>query len=226
MPDDPSEKVVEPGGRERRGKVGDVPDAMHRRYYTDDRGGPGRGFYVDATVVRPAFRDHGHRLTADRSDPNAIRDMTEIARHRGWLIVETRGSEEFRREVWLAGRHAGLEVRGYQPTERDLQELDRRRERRERGELRRELQQERREERREGAEDTLAAARTRREDRRGAAQMRVVEAVVRSRITDDESQRRVLDRARSRIADWLERGATFEPAVQGRRHAPERQRGR
>ncbi len=216
----PSEQTIEPGGRERRGKIGDVPDAIQRRYYTDDRGGPGRGFYVDATVVRPAFRDRGHQLAADRADPNAIRDMTEIARHRGWLIVTARGSAEFRREAWLAGRQAGLEVRGYQPTERDLQELDRRRARRERGD-----------DRGERVADLRATAPSRREDRPGAAQMRMVEAVVRARVQDEDGQRRIMDRARARIADWLERGARFEPLrtqertadAEGRR---ERQRGR
>jgi hypothetical protein len=221
MPDNnPSEQTIEPGGRERRGKVGDVPDAIQRRYYTDDRGGPGRGFYVDATVVRPAFRDRGHQLAADRADPNAIRDMTEIARHRGWLIVTARGSAEFRREAWLAGRQAGLEVRGYQPTERDLQELDRRRARRERGD-----------DRGERVADLRATAPSRRENPRGAAQMRVVEAVVRARVQDEDGQRRIMDRARARIADWLERGARFEPLRTQERTADadgrrERQRGR
>jgi hypothetical protein len=145
---------------------GDVSDAIQRRYFTDDRGGPGRGFYVDASVARPAFRDRGDQLASDRGDPNAIRDMAEIARHRGWLIVTARGSTEFRREAWLAGRQAGLEVGGYQPTERDLQELERRRERRERGEQRRELQQEGRDDRRQRAGGTRDAVRSNREDRR------------------------------------------------------------
>jgi Large polyvalent protein-associated domain 7 len=43
----------------------------------------GRSFYVDATVQQPAFRDRGDHLAAERADPNAIRDMTEIAKHRG-----------------------------------------------------------------------------------------------------------------------------------------------
>lgn len=227
MPDSsPSEQTIEPGGRERRGKIGDVPDVIQRRYYTDDRGGPGRGFYVDATVVRPAFRDRGHQLAADRADPNAIRDMTEIARHRGWVIVTARGSAEFRREAWLAGRQAGLEVRGYQPTERDLQELDRRRERRERGEQRRELRQEGRDDRRQRAGDTREVVRSDREDRRGGAQMRVVESVVRERVQDEDSQKQILDRARARIADWLERGARFDSPRQERSSQHERQRGR
>ncbi len=227
MPDNnSSEQTIEPGGRERRGRIGDVPEAIRRRYYTDDRNGPGQGFYVDATVTRPAFRDRGRQLVADRADPNAIRDMTEIARHRGWLIVTARGTTEFRREAWLAGRQAGLEVRGYQPTERDLQELERRRERRERSEIRRELQQERREDRRDRVEVTREAVRSRREDLRGAAPMQVVEAVVRARVQGDDNQRRIMDRARERIADWLERGSTFETRTPDRRYTAERQRGR
>lgn len=227
MPDNPQpEDTLAPGGRMKRGRIGDVPDAIHRRYYTDDRGGPGRGFYVDASVLRPAFRDRGDRLASDRADPNAIRDMTEIARHRGWLIVTARGSAEFRREAWLAGRQAGLEVRGYQPTERDLQELERRRERRERGEQRRELHQESRDDRRGRGGETRNAVRSNREDRRGAAQMRVIESVVRARVQDEDGQRRILDRARERIADWLERGARFDPPQQQRSPHSERQRSR
>ncbi len=109
---------------------GDVPEALRRRYFVDGRGGAGLGFYADAKISTPAFRDRGRHLMAERSDPNTIRDMTTIAQHRGWTIVMARGSSSFRREAWLAGRAAGIEVRGYRPTERDVQELDRRIDRR------------------------------------------------------------------------------------------------
>jgi Large polyvalent protein-associated domain 7 len=64
--------------------VGDVPEAIKRRYYTEERGGSGFGFYVDARIVAPAFRDRGREIISPRADPNAIRDMVEIAKHRGW----------------------------------------------------------------------------------------------------------------------------------------------
>ena len=223
MPDDQiPENTLSANDRARRGRIGDVPDTIGRRYYTDDRGGSGLGFYVDATVARAAFRDHGHQLAAERADPNAIRDMTEIAKHRGWLILTAKGSAEFRREAWLAGRQAGLEVRGYQPTERDLQDLERRHVGRERGDLRRERHRDREESRQRRAHGTQEP---RREDRRGVDQMRVVEMVVRTRVKDDESQKQILDRARTRIADWLERGANFE-ASRPDRSGPERQKTR
>jgi hypothetical protein len=205
MADDPSSpNSLSPGARDPSVQAGDVPSAVRRRYYTDGGGGPGLGFYVDATVTVPAFRDRGRQLETPRADPNAIRDMVSVARHRGWTIVVARGSAEFRREAWLAGRRLGLEVRGYRPTERDLQELERRM--------------------------------TRRRDREDASvhsRLRVVETVVRNRVDDPATQDRILAAARSRIADWLERGARFEPfrirEVDGEPRAarsPQRDRGR
>src|SRR5882757_4951775 len=105
MPDDPRNPDSLASAVDGRSiQRGDVPDHLKRRYYTDERGGDGLGFYVDAKVQAPAFRDRGRELVARRPDPNAIRDMTEIAQHRGWVIVTARGSADFRREAWLAGR--------------------------------------------------------------------------------------------------------------------------
>lgn len=212
MPDEPvGENMLASEGRARSGTRGDVPDAIRRRYFTDERGGPGMGFYVDATVTRAAFRDRGDRLSVERADPNAIRDMAEIAKHRGWLIVTAQGSLAFRREAWLAGRQLGLDVRGYRPTERDLQELER---------------LEWRDDRRARAQDLRQSTRADRQDERGATQMRVVETVVRWRVQDPDGQRRIMDAAKTRIADWLERGVRFERSHADRMRDPERQRMR
>lgn len=202
--------TVAPAVRNRSVAPGDVPERLRRRYFLDGRGGAGLGFYTDAQVKAPAFRDQGRKLATARNDPNAIRDMTAIAKHRGWTIVVVTGSEAFRREAWLASRAAGLEVRGYRPTERDLQALDRRVER---------------------APDGSDRQRTARPDRAaevGAeASLRVVEAVVRSRIVEPARQAQILSGARERIASWLERGAKFD-VVPTRPQAPtpDRQRQR
>lgn len=191
MVDEPdAENAISPARRRRSTKPGDVPEALRRRYYLDNRGGPGLGFYMDAGVAAAAFRDRGRRLISARSDPNAIRDMTAIAQHRGWTTVVVRGDARFRREAWLAGRSLGLEVRGYRPTTRDLQALARRAERR---------------------RDDPSRSPSGRSDPRQAApdQLRFVEAVVKTRVGDAAAQARILAAARERIADWLDRGASF-----------------
>ena len=122
---DDARNTLSPGTRDAPPAAGDVPERLRRRYFTDDKGGPGLGFYVDATVPIAAFRDRGRQLIAPRADPNTIRDMVAIAQHRGWSIISVRGAQDFRRESWLAASALGLEVRGYTPTERDLQALTR-----------------------------------------------------------------------------------------------------
>ena len=180
-------------------RMGDVPDHLARRYFTDGRGG-GLAFYPDAATPVAAFRDRGARLTTARNDPNAIRHMVLIAQHREWAVVLVRGAPEFRREAWMAGRALGLDVRGYRPTERDVQALQRRltadRDRRENPE-----RPERR--RPEPRAPTVTSSGPR-------AHMRAVEAVVRTRVQNTEDQERILAGARRRLAAWLERGARFE----------------
>lgn len=177
--------IVAPESDRRATAPGDVPEAMRRRYLTEARGGPGVGFYADARAEAAAFRDLGGRLTTDRNDPHVVRDLVAIAQHRGWSVINVRGHSEFRREVWLRARAAGLEVRGYRPTERDRQQVDRGRTRSTR-------------------EDAPPLdARTR---------LRIIEGVVRNRIVEPAEQQRILAAARVRIANWLERGAAFAPS--------------
>lgn len=186
----------------RSNRLGDVPDEIQRRYCTDGRGG-GLGYYVDATSPTPVFRDRGDRITAARTDPNAIRHMVAIARHREWTVVLVRGAEAFRREAWLAGRMADLDVRGYRPTERDLQDLQRRltaARRRVAQPVEARLNEIRRPPKERGPDDAGARAR-----------LKVVEAVLRARVTNSVEQDRILAAARARIARWLERGASFDP---------------
>lgn len=197
MPAEPeAANTMSPSVRPRSVLAGDVPEDLGRRYFTDGRGGAGLGFYVDARVQTPAFRDRGRRMETTRSDPNAIRDMVAIAHHRGWKIVRVRGTADFRRETWLAARTAGLEIRGYRPSERDEQELKRRRT----AEARRASRA-----RADKAEQSKGIPRE--PATRERTSMRVVEAVVRALVVERSAQERILGTARKRLVSWLERGA-------------------
>lgn len=182
----------------RSNRKGDVPEVLRRRYFVDERSGAGLGFYVDARVETPAFRDQGRRLSASRSDPNAIRDMVAIAQHRGWKAVVVEGDADFRREAWLAAQTLGIEVRGYRATERDRQDLERR------------LSTSDRRAARDRADPADAHREGRSPSAAAGANLRIVEAVVRSRITEPAAQARVLAAARERLARWLEQGARVQ----------------
>lgn len=174
MPD--SLNTVEPAVSLRDAKADDVPESIRRRYLTERAGADTTAYFVDALANAPAFRDQGRRLSADRNDPNVVRDLVSIAVHRGWTEIAVRGQTDFRRAVWMAARQAGLEVRGYRPTDRDNQLLARRTE--------------------PAMRRTPATARP--------DTLRVVEAVVRNRVVEPAEQSRILGAARARLSHWLE----------------------
>jgi len=64
-----------------------------------------------------AFTDRGGRLTTPSENTEVIRSLVTIAEARGWNAISVRGTERFRKEAWMAARLAGLEVRGYRPTD-------------------------------------------------------------------------------------------------------------
>jgi putative DNA primase/helicase len=75
----------------------------------------GRDYYF-ADGAR-AFTDRGRRLTTPSENTEVIQSLIVIAQARGWSEVTVSGTERFRKEAWSAARSAGLEVRGYQPTQ-------------------------------------------------------------------------------------------------------------
>lgn len=186
-----------------RGRAGDVPEAIRRRYLAERRLDGAIVYFTDTTVVTPSFRDRGIRLIAARSDPATIRDLLLVAQHRGWTGVHVRGAEGFRREAWLQARTLGLEVDGYRPRDRDEQALDRRRQTQTRTAERQQQDQTR--ERRQSLD--LRTSRDR---------MRVVEAVVRGRTVERSAAAEILDAARRRVAE-IERRR--EADLPGRQHS-------
>lgn len=115
--------------RARRGEAnirstakGDLPQAILDRYLIErDLRGRAERFYRDHRTPDPAFRDQGRRLSTDRAYPDTVGDMLKVAQHRGWTRLKVEGDEAFRREVWIQGRAMGLDIKGYQPRDRDRQ---------------------------------------------------------------------------------------------------------
>ena len=96
----------EPGTEARR----QVPEHIRKRFVQ-----VGRHYYF-ADGAR-AFTDRGGRLTTPSENTEVIRSLVTIAETRGWNAITVQGTDRFRKEAWFAARLAGLEVRGYRPTE-------------------------------------------------------------------------------------------------------------
>jgi hypothetical protein len=87
-----------------------VPQSVRDRFVQDGH----RFYFPDGTA---AFKDQGRKLTTPSENTQVVHSLIEIAHSRGWTEVTVTGTERFRREAWRLARLAGVNVRGYRPTE-------------------------------------------------------------------------------------------------------------
>ena len=211
---------------------GDVPEALRKRYFSSASRWSGEpAFFTTAQAKEPAFRDQGRRLITSSESEEVVKDLVAIARHRGWSQIHVTGTEPFRRAAWLEASRQGLEVRGYRPTERDLQELDRMRRDASRNSVSPALDRSSTESNRSTPAAAVAPpgiSRDRARDERAAqSQLRVIEAVVRTALFDDPAAiGRVMKVAQDKMGQNLTAGREIRPAMiregEGRQVQPRR----
>lgn len=200
---------------------GDIPDALRKRYFSTTSKWSGEpAYFTTAQVKEPAFRDQGRRLITSSESDEVVRDLVAIARHRGWSHVHVTGSETFRRAAWLEASRQGLEVRGYRPSERDLQELDRVRRDASRNSIApaataptsREPRRDRRQPD-EASRQTPSEQSQAKNARAAQSQLRVIETVVRAALFDNpDAVARVMKVANDKVQAHLQAGQQFRAA--------------
>ena len=95
-----------------------VPDSIAERFLKVDD----KYYFPDKTL---AFIDRGTKLKAETHNLEVIRCLVTIAEARDWQAISVTGTPEFRKEVWREASLRGLDVRGYEPTALDREELRR-----------------------------------------------------------------------------------------------------
>ncbi|WP_298703912.1 LPD7 domain-containing protein [uncultured Variovorax sp.] len=95
-----------------------VPDAIERRYLRIDNS----YLFPDRTL---AFIDDGSRIRVRTENREVMHSVVAIAQQRGWQTIEVRGTEVFRQGMWREAELLGLEVRGYEPSESERQQVAR-----------------------------------------------------------------------------------------------------
>lgn len=71
-----------------------------------------------------AFVDKADKLHTASRDPALATTFVRIADERGWTELRVKGTEDFRREVWLEASARGISVSGYKPDAKDKAELE------------------------------------------------------------------------------------------------------
>jgi hypothetical protein len=113
----PSQPQDPAGGKSKAGAQA-IPEDVRRKFTQ-----VGNQYHFKDGAL--AFTDRGDRITSPSENTEVIKSIVSIAQARGWTDIAVTGTERFRRDAWYAARVAGLEVRGYQPTDFEQERLAR-----------------------------------------------------------------------------------------------------
>jgi len=91
----------------------DVPKSVSNQYVAHE------GKFLDRKSETVHFEDKGRSLSTASEDRDVIAHMVEVAKAKNWGELQLKGSEEFRRQAWIAAELAGVPTRGYKPKEQD-----------------------------------------------------------------------------------------------------------
>ncbi|CAE6863826.1 hypothetical protein R75465_07821 [Paraburkholderia aspalathi] len=95
-------------------KIGyDVPKSVTNQYVAHE------GKFLDRKSETVHFEDKGRSLSTASEDREVIAHMVEVAKAKNWDELHLKGSEEFRRQAWIAAELAGVPTRGFKPGAQD-----------------------------------------------------------------------------------------------------------
>ena len=91
----------------------DVPKSVSNCYVAHE------GKFLDRKSETVHFEDKGRSLATASEDREVIAHMVEVAKAKHWGELQLKGSEEFRRQAWIAAELAGVPTRGFKPAAQD-----------------------------------------------------------------------------------------------------------
>ncbi len=105
----------------------EIPAKLNAYYHQD-----GRVYRSASRNDKVEFVDRGNRVHGYRPISTfTIRSMVEIAESRGWKEMTLTGDKPFQSRAYVEAKDRGIDVKGYEPTEKDQELLRNRADRRE-----------------------------------------------------------------------------------------------
>lgn len=100
-------------------------EAVLRSYYIENHPNA-RLYYKSHKDTDPAIVAAENKIQGAQGDAKTIRSMLDIAEARGWKDLDVGGGKQHAQELWIEAKSRGINVRGYEATERDTHEAARR----------------------------------------------------------------------------------------------------
>ena len=104
-----------------------TPESLQNRYITSEGRllSPSRQYASPDSYRTVLFTDKGNKLTTAKSDLQTVKDMLEVAKHKGWDSIKIKGSKEFKSLMFVMAESQGIRTSGYSPKPEDLAMVER-----------------------------------------------------------------------------------------------------
>lgn len=104
-----------------------TPESLQNRYITFEGRllSPSRQYASPDSYRTVLFTDKGNKLTTAKSDLQTVKDMLEVAKHKGWDSIKIKGSKEFKSLMFVMAESQGIRTSGYSPKPEDLAMVER-----------------------------------------------------------------------------------------------------
>lgn len=93
--------------------------ALDERFNVVTRFARGRDYHFRDQPGKVAFKERWLSMSSTVDTPVVVKAMIDRAQERGWEAVHINGSEEFKRQAWIAATARGIKAIGYEPTPGD-----------------------------------------------------------------------------------------------------------
>ena len=102
-----------------------TPESLQNRYITFEGRllSPSRQYASPDSYRTVLFTDKGNKLTTAKSDLQTVKDMLEVAKHKGWDSIK--GSKEVKSLMFVMAESQGIRTSGYSPKPEDLAMVER-----------------------------------------------------------------------------------------------------
>lgn len=119
-PVDPQKKQTQAiADKDQQKPEDEIPKTLLNKYHLVDH-----KFHYRNDPDKVAFEDSGKTLKTDTNDKEIAKSMVELAEAKKWESIKVKGTEEFKRTVWLEASLKGMQVKGYEPKDVDIAMLN------------------------------------------------------------------------------------------------------
>lgn len=99
-----------------------IENELDKKFLIEEKGN--HKIYKWRDSGQEVVRESNKKISTKSDSKMVAETMVKMAENKGWENIKAKGTENFRREIWMQASLSGMAVEGYKPTEQDKRLLE------------------------------------------------------------------------------------------------------